>query len=359
MKFNKYFFENFSADTPFDMQNPRYVLSLDGIDSILEKLIESRAYSLRIEDFGDQELVRALLNIDVLQQKNGYLGMGVPFFVEKDVEVLKELSKQVANTIVSELYANKEQIFSIVECINNGYPAERNLYHILCGHIFDGLMFDYLEENKLVTTSWIHNSGLDYLIVFYEDTAALNEYSNLLLCSYNRLTIDGMGFVSFGDSNGSRKDLYRYKRRNELNLLSENEKAYICHPAEDLIENFKKMAAGYQIDPAYMATYEYFDYCQNGKIIVPVYDSYSYAVAAKLYAFVLRITKEHIVHALIAIQNEYRLAAISHAVKVKDIANEVYHLIFGEVNELLIKTGLISEPPHIRGEGRYFKSFEM
>lgn len=36
MKFNKYFFENFSTDTPFDMKNPRYVLSLDGVDKILE-----------------------------------------------------------------------------------------------------------------------------------------------------------------------------------------------------------------------------------------------------------------------------------------------------------------------------------
>ena len=30
----------------------------------------------------------------------------------------------------------------------------------------------------------------------------------------------------------------------------------------------------------------------------------------------------------------------------------------GEVNELLVKNGLILEPPYYQGEGRYFKSFE-
>ena len=358
MKFNKYFFENFSSDTPFDMKNPRYVLSLDGVDSILEKLTMNRPYSLALEDFDDVELVRSLLYVEVLQQKNGKLGIGVPFFVEKDAKILKELSKRVANSLATELIAHKEQIFSIAECIDNGYPAERNLYHILCGYIFDGLLFDYLEENELVTTSCVHASGLDYLVILYEDTSPLNEYSGLLLCSYNRLTINGKGFVSFGDSNGSRKDLYRYKRQNELNLLSEQERTYICRPTEDLIENFIKMADGYQVDSTYMAIYEYFDYCQNGKIIVPIYNSHSYDVANKLYEFVLGIVKEHITKALVAIQNEYRLLAIAHEVNVKDIANEIYHLIFGEVNELLVKSGLILEPPYYQGEGRYFKSFE-
>ena len=358
MKFNKYFFENFSTDTPFDIKNPRYVLSLDGVDTILEKLIVSRPYSLTIEDFDNAELVKLLMYVEVLRQKNGKLGIDVPIFIEKDAKVLKELSKRVANSIATELIAHKEQIISIAQCIDNGYTVERNLYHILCGYIFDGLMFDYLEENDLVTTSCVHASGLDYLVILYEDASILNEYSNLLLCSYNRLTINGRGFVSFGDSNGSRKDLYRYRRQNELNLLSEQERAYICHPTEDLIENFKRVADGHEVNSKYMAIYEYFDYCQNGKIIVPIYNSYSYDVANKLYEFVLGIIHEHITDALIEIQNEYRLLAIAHEVKVKDIANEIYHLIFGEVNELLIESGLILSPPYVQGEGRYFKSFE-
>ena len=98
--------------------------------------------------------------------------------------------------LAAELLARKERIADIISRIDNGFPAERNLYHILCAYIFDGLMFDYLDENKLVTTSRIHNSGLDYLVILYEDSALLNEYSDMLLCSYNRLTVNGKGFVS-------------------------------------------------------------------------------------------------------------------------------------------------------------------
>ena len=358
MKFNKYFFENFSVDTPFDINNPRCVMSLDGVDSVLEEIIANPPDSLTRGDFKDPELVRALLHIEVLREKNGRLSMAVPFFVEKDALILKELSKRVASSIATELITHKEQIFKIAERIDNGYPVERNLYHILCAYIFDGMMFDYLEEHKLVTTSCVHKSGLDYLVILYEDVASLNEYSNILLCSYNRLTINGKGFVSFGDSNGSRKDFYRYKRKNELNLLAEEEKAYICWSTEDLIENFEKMADGGEVDPTYIEKYEYFGYCQDGKIVVPVYDSRSCDIANELYDFVLGLIKEHINNALSTISNEERLLAIVHEVKARDIANEIYHLIFGEVNELLIKSGLSVEPPYLQGEGRYFKSFE-
>lgn len=264
----------------------------------------------------------------------------------------------MASNIANELIYHKKQIFSIAKCIDNGYSVERNLYHILCGFIFDGLMFDYLEDNELVTTSIVHGSGVDYLVIIYEDTSILNEYSDLLLCSYNRLTINGNGFVSFGDSNDSRKDLYRYKQQNELNLLSEQEKVYICRPIEDLIANFNRLVDEYEFDSSYMAIYKHFDYCKNGKITVPIYNSHSYDVANKLYKFVLEIVNEHIINALGAIQNEDRLLAIVHGVNVKDIANEIYHLIFGEINELLVKSGLILEPPYYQGEGRYSKSFE-
>ncbi len=358
MKFNKYFFENFSPNTAFDINNPRYVLSLDRVDSILEKIIVSRPYSLTIADFSDMELVSSLLHIDVLQQKNGRLGMAVPFFVEKDAEILKELSKKVAHNIATELMAHKEEIIEITKRIDNGYSVGRNLYHILCAYVFDGLIFDYLEENELITTSCVHNSGLDYLVILYENVSSLNKYSDLLLCSYNRLTMNGKGFVSFGDSNGSRKDFYRYMRQKELNQLSKQESSYINCSVETLIENFDKLADGNNVDSEYIEIYERFGYCQNGEIIVPVYDSHSYDVANELYEFVLNITKDKITTALVLIQNEKRLLSVAHQVRVKDIANEIYHLIFGEVNAFLVASGLILEPPYLTGEGRYFKSFE-
>lgn len=359
MKFKKYYFENFSSSTPFDMNNPRYVLNLVGVDSVLERIVVNSPYSLTIEDFDNVDLVNALLRIEVLQLKNDKLGMAVPFFVNQDADILKELSKSVANDIATELLAHKEQIVKVAERINNGYSVKRNLYHILCAYILDGLMFDYLEENELVTTSCIHNSGLDYLIILYEDTACLNDYSDTLLCSYNRLMANGKGFVSFGDSHGIRNDFYRYNRQRELNLLSEQERKHITYSMETLIENFDRMANGNKVERCYVEIYERFGYCQDGKIVVPVYNARSYEIANELYTFIVAIVNTHIVNGLTAIQRETRLLANAHEVKIKDIANEIYHLIFGEVNEILVSSGLILPPPYYPGEGRYFKSFEQ
>lgn len=57
IKFNKYYFENFSSNTPFDINNPRYVLALGGVDSVLERIVVSSPYSLAIEDFDNVDLV--------------------------------------------------------------------------------------------------------------------------------------------------------------------------------------------------------------------------------------------------------------------------------------------------------------
>ena len=358
MKLNKYFYENYPLDMPFDSNNPRYVLSLDGVDAILEKIIINKPYSLEIADLDKVELVKALLHIEALQLKNGKLGMAVPFFTASDEAVLKELSKKAAKNIGNELLKQKVLLYQIAEKLDNGHSAERNLYHLLCGDIFDGLMFDYLEENHLVTTSRVHKSGLDYLVILYEDTDSLNEYSDLLLCSFNRLTVKGKGFVSFGDSNGNRKDFYRYMRLRELGRLSEQESVWLNDPAEELVEQFNKMLNGDKIDSKYLEIFEYFDYCRNGKIAIPVYDSSASRIVQELYEFVLEITKEQIASALTVIQGDTRLLAVSHKVDVKDIANEIYHLIFGEVNELLVREGIVATPPYVQGEGRYFKAFE-
>lgn len=355
MKFKKYYFDNIPANTPFDFNNPRYVLALEGVDAILEKVINSKPYSLTRADFSDLNLVNALLDIDVLCLKNDRIGMAVPFFTDMDSDVLCALSRNAANRIAQELLSHRQQIVRIVDQIDNGYSVERNLFHILGAYLFDGLLFDYLEEKQLVTTSCIHRSGLDYLVLLYEDAASLNEYSDRLLCSYNRLVKNGKGFVSFGDSNGSRKDFYRFMRQGQLNFPTAHG---FAASAETLIENYERLLDGYAVDSAYLEIYEEFGYCKSGESIVPVYDSHAYKIANELYCYVIGIIEMPLLDALKAIQSEKRLLSVAHEVSVQDIANEVYHLIFGEVNELLVESQLMAEPPYSPGEGRYYKSFE-
>ena len=97
MKFNKYYFENYSSDVPFNIDNPRYVLSLDGVDEVIETIIQNEPYSLNINDFNHKKLVNALLHIDVIKQNNGQIAMNVPFFIEEDANTLMKLSREVAS----------------------------------------------------------------------------------------------------------------------------------------------------------------------------------------------------------------------------------------------------------------------
>lgn len=355
MKFNIYYFENYSEDTPFNLSNPRYVLSLDGVTEVLSTLIKKEAFTLKIENFENIDLVKQLLYIDVLKNKKGTLALKIPFFVEKDVETLKILTKKVAQRISQKLFNHREIINDIVSKVNNGFSNKRNLYHLLCGLVFDGYMFDFLEKQELVTTSSVHASGLDYLVIIYEDCEKLNTYSNQLLCSFNRYN----GFVSFGDSQGNRKDFYRYMRLKELNLLSDTENGYVNFNFEELHESFIALIDGKDISVEHKKILEFFDYYKNGKIKVPVYDQKAKMIAYDLYQYVLSLIKDDLIYTLHEINTSTNLTAIQHEVLIKDISNEIYHLIFGEVNELLIEYGLVSSPSFIDGEGRYFKCFEL
>ena len=358
MKFKKYYFENYPLNTPFDIRNPRYVLSLDGTDEILEQIV-NKPYTLEGDDFENVQLINHLLYIGVLQSRDEKLGLAMPFFTKNDVEVLKNLSKHVAKDISEEIVAHEKYILKIIEQVQNGYSCERNLYHLLCGHIFDGRLFDYLEEKNLVTTHRVHKNGLDYLIVLYEDIKELSAYSEKLLCSYNRYTKNGKGFVSFGDSDGIRKDFYRYSRLKELNVLPAEQRMYFEFSIEDLVENFEMILAGKTVPKEYLEIYNFFGYCDGEKISVPVYDARAFKIAEELYNFVLQIIEKKLTESLTVLSSETRLCAIRHGVQTKDVANEIYHLIFGEVNELLVQNGVVAKPEYLHGEGRFFKAFEI
>lgn len=359
MKFNKYYYENFSVNIPFDDSNPRYVMSLEGVDDILSAVVKVKPYTLSIDDFDNSQLVKKLINIDVFKEKHGKLALAIPVFIEKETDILKSLSYNVAKGIADILVEHKDKLYEIVDKIDNGFSKEINLYHILCGSIFDGYLFDYLEENLLVTTSKVHKSGLDYLIIIYECSKCLEQYSNGLLCSYNRLTNEKGGFISFGDSNGNRKDLYRYYRMKELNGLSDEQLEFVKYDTDILVDKFTKLVNGEPVEQKFIDIFDYFEYSKDGKICVPVYKDNLEELVEELYDFVIEIAGNEFSKALKHIEKCNGLLAVSHGVDIKDISNELYHLIFGEINEQLVRSKIVTAPQWHDGQGRYLKSFEI
>lgn len=53
------------------------------------------------------------------------------------------------------------------------------------------------------------------------------------------------------------------------------------------------------------------------------------------------------------------ITAVSHGVPFAEIANELYHILFGSVNEELTVRGIVPSPLFRQGEGRYLKCIEI
>lgn len=57
--------------------------------------------------------------------------------------------------------------------------------------------------------------------------------------------------------------------------------------------------------------------------------------------------------------NASELTSVRHKVDPKEIANELWHQIFGATNEYLVKEGFVVCPDTYEGEGRYLRSFTI
>jgi len=55
----------------------------------------------------------------------------------------------------------------------------------------------------------------------------------------------------------------------------------------------------------------------------------------------------------------FQLYCRQHGVPKEEVANEVYHILFGMLNEELVSRGIVQEPNLHVGEGRYLKSIEL
>ena len=62
---------------------------------------------------------------------------------------------------------------------------------------------------------------------------------------------------------------------------------------------------------------------------------------------------------LIELAGSINITAVKHGVNRKEIANELYHIVFGSINEDLTARGIVTTPKYIPGEGRYFKCIEL
>lgn len=368
--FQYFLYENFDPDTlSKEQQNPRTVLR-SPTDCVLSKMAEMPAFSYWYQDACadfSRALIDSLIDVGVIRVSNGFILFDTPIILQQDQAVLTKLLADRASRLADGIEQHKSELYSLAQAIKNGFDVRTNLYHILCGAVFDGCLFDALHREEILTTSRLHTSGLDYLIVIYEQCAELCNFSNQLLCSYNRLTDGVRSLQSFGDCAGNRFDFYRLFRLWEQNALQGKFLA-LSHilNGEDcaslkgslLLEVQKFVDTGI-CSHTCLSLLERFGYAKDGKLCVPVFRRNDQSVAQKISDMILTYFLDDMKEALLSSETGLALTCAAHGVSPMEIANELYHILFGLVNEILVSRRFVCTPVQYPGEGRYLKSIEV
>lgn len=365
-EFEYFLFEIFDADE--ESSNPGNPRSFFGkaTDALLTEVAQSQvSYNRYCEKYSTQ-LVRKLIDGGILRPSGTALAFDCPIFLREDAVVLHRSIASKASALVDLLDNSMTVIRDCCGEIENGFPVELNLYHILCGMVFDGYFFDYLSDKGALATSRQHPSGLDYLTVIYEKCEELQTLSDGLLCSYNRFVNAKCSLQSFGDAQGNRFDFYRFFRLMEQGKLPDKFRDaevlldnFGCAGKDSLLDEAVSLVQTGECAPAAMALFELFGYVQGGTICVPVYTPDHQKHILEIESIVEKSIGKAMSDTLIELAGTIDITAVKHGVNRLEIANELYHIVFGAINEELAVRGIVAAPKHIPDEGRYFKCIEI
>ncbi|MGH4124433.1 MAG: hypothetical protein ACREV6_16030 [Clostridium sp.] len=381
----------------YDCYNPAYVCSKEYTSEILYLIAAKEPFSVsrqeisRILNIGYQktnDILENLALINAIEVKDDTYRVKFPIFLEADVVKMEKHINNIGELIGKKIISLAPMLYEKISHLKCStlYSNERTLYHIICDKIFDGTAFEFFEEKGTFCTSKLQPGDRDYIIVAYEKSQAVEKHSNKLLCSSNNYGSSIFTFSSFGDGNGERKDIYRFfrliqKSVNDASPFSEVNTSYnkvldsmnkgialkcgelICKILEG---NYKYNQLTEDEKPLinFLQELEYVDINKDHNTIsinIPVfYESENTTIIRQLSDIILTnifpIVKDVFENFKVT---AFDLTSIKHNVDIKEIANELWHQIFGATNEYLAKEGFISSPQSIEGEGRYLRSFTI
>ena len=367
--FEYFLFENFDAEREENHpSNPRRILNRQA-DAILSRIADFPPHacpsSLLRKEFGI-ETVNRLIESGALREAGGILLYDTPIFLEEDTSALRTFSKTSAVPLAELLWKQNATLWDCAGQLQNGFDPPVNLYHVLCGMILDGLLFDHLSRQGVVSVSRPHASGLNYLSVIYQDSSSLQTFSSGLLCSYNRLTDGQTSLQSFGDANGDRLDFYRLFRLREQGPLPDRyAKANVLLSTlpkgtekQTILTQTRALLLTGTCDRLCLDLLELFGYSKAGRICVPVYSDRDLPIIRRLEGLTAEILLDPLAQTLLTAPKQLGLTAALHGVAPGEIANELYHILFGGINETLTDLGLVTPPLYRPGEGRYWQCIE-
>ncbi|MEW8995534.1 hypothetical protein [Clostridium sp.] len=392
-RLNLYYFGDIGV---YDKYNPAYVCDENFVSEILYIIAENEPFSiskgdiietLTISDDSLNSIIENLKRINAIEQKEDKYKINFPVFLERDIQVMDRCLKYVGKGIVDIIIKIKSLIIQKLKNLSSYkiFDEERLLYHIICDMIFDGIAFDFFEEKDVFTASKAQSGNRNYIIIGYEDSYIVNSYSNKLLCSSNNYGSNNFIFNSFGDSNGVRKDMYRFFRMTQQSIknstpFKDTNLAYIkiidkvnkniAEKCGQLMWGIFSEATNYNElsneDKELAIFLKEMDYINidetDNKLYcnVPIFQEKDMKIVTEIGEIILIEILETVKNTLSSIEKYSKgLTAIKHKVSIKEVGNELWHQIFGRANEELIAREIVAKPYSSEQEGRYLRSMKI
>src|SRR5664280_426294 len=376
----------------YDAFNPAYVCAQEYAAETLFQIASHAPYELSEAEIArllgvEQEtmwpIIDSLLRIRAIERRDSTYRICFPAFLQGDVQQMKGILSSARDSIVRTLEQLNSQLVPIAQRFrcHKQFSVGRILYHVICDSACDDRAFAYFEKEKLLCTSKPQPGNRDYLMIGYEACEEVAQSSNLLLCSSNNYTCDGIRFNSFGDSDGRRKDMYRFTRLfdsepHELAQFldrSEDIGMLLASDMESIASRCSSMVKRIISNDVYwtdltddaetallLSELGYISGRQENNhisMMVPVFYQDEQPLITAVGDIVLPQIDNAVRRAFDSFSKRTGdFTAVRHGVNIEEIGNELWHQIFGLTNEQLVKTGFVDQPLRIDGQGRFFRS---
>lgn len=376
----------------FDKHNPIYLYEQKWAPEILFEIANANSYELTKFDIASKlntdpvnldDLLSNMEKIDMVSKKQNRYSVSFCVVLEKDLPIIDNLSQAIALRLTQKIMKHKQEILNLasrIKCLD-GFGYGRILYHVIGCDILDGTTFFDFNKRGILSISKPQYANRDYILVGFEQNEVVACFSDKTLCSRNRKIAAGVEFASFGDGNGNRHDMFRFMRQltsrladvtpnlslnsSYIHILEQQNK----HLIEVCSEIITKVLRAEKSDPSFsdeendalkfLEELKYIEIDESGrvKIVVPLFDADDAIPIDDISNYLIDLIGDDIASEFGDLKRKMQgLSALLHGIDEKEIANELWHQILGNINENLVQEGLFASPESIIGEGRYFQA---
>ena len=375
----------------WDDQNPYYWYGQPSSPEILFRIANSKPYGLTITDIAGsigsrpediQEQLSAMTGLGMLSEKDGGYSICFSVILERDIPIIRDLAVSVAHRLARVLLDHEEDLRALAAGIGSSkqFGTARILYHTIGCDTLDGAALDDLADMGIMATSHPRPGGRDYILQGFEHSDEVSGLSGNLLCSCNRAGTQQMQFISFGDSNGERKDFFRFLRLKDQrgpaeacrqlklshNPIMEKPEELILRSCADVILRAAQPEASTDALSSeernaadFLQELDYITISSTGaiRLRVPFFRTQDRDVINGITERAMELVKPLLAVELTGLSDKLAgLTSLLHGVDEREMANELWHQVFGRMNEELVNEGLLAKPEYIPGEGRYFRA---